>query len=170
MKSDEATTAERLKKEFQSVVDLLEVPNVADKAPGEILKLLPKFDQNADNPAYGILLIEGKAYALQSGINLAREMRGGITFQRGSLRNTRILETTSDFFRLEAHIEAQVAAFMRKHGFKNGELVLNVAPCDRAGLGCRHRLPAMLEEGSILKVHWPVPKGVKAQEFAGLPD
>src|SRR2546422_601488 len=110
------TTAARLREEFQRVVDPPVIPGVIARGPDEVLQLLPAYDQNADNPAFGILVVEGTAYALQSGVNLVREQRGAVVYQRGALRNARILETTPDFIRLEAHVEAQVAAFMRKNG------------------------------------------------------
>lgn len=162
--------AVRLREEFQRAVDPPTVPALSADNPDEVLQLLPAYDQNAENPAFGILVIGGTAYALQSGINLARERHGEIGFQRGALRNVRVLETTPDFIRLEAHVEAQAAALMRKHGFRSARLFLNAAPCDRAGLGCKHRLPALLEEGAVLDVYWPTAKGTKARQFTGLSD
>jgi hypothetical protein len=169
MSPSEAETA-RLKGVFQGMHDPAEIQgvNFEGKTPGEIQKMMPAYDEKAQNPMFGIFVDAktGKAYGFQSGLNPGETTLGEITYRRGTLSSVEIENTSMDFVTLEAHIESQVSAFMRKYGIIEGNLFINGSTPCLGPIGCNQNLPSMLPPNSKLGVYGTGSHGV----YFGQPD
>jgi hypothetical protein len=107
-----------------------------------------------------------KAYGFQSGLNAGETAHAGIIYCRGTLSSVAIENTTMDFVTLEAHIEPQVCAFMRKHGIAEGSLYINGSTPCLGPIGCNQNLPSMLPTNSRLRVSGTGSHGL----YLGQPD
>jgi len=115
--------------------------------PDEHSKSIPKWitetshrlpDRKPKDPTSGIAFIDGKQIPMRSGRdpNAAADLKPSY----------RMIATTTD------HLEAKLAAWMRREQTKEASLITNNAPCDYEPYGCDAILPRLLPAGSRLTV------------------
>jgi SCP1.201-like deaminase len=152
--SSEMETA-RLRSIFQGMHEPAELDvKLVGLTARQVQALLPQYNESAPNAMYGIFVDSktGKAYGFQSGLNLGESRHNDLVFRRGTLSILDTEMTTINFITQEAHIEAQVSGFMRKHDLGAGSLYINGSTPCLGDYGCNQNLSYMLPPGSRLKV------------------
>jgi hypothetical protein len=146
--------------QIKSAAQRISVPTTGPAAsgtPAQILKQLPRYVPGKQERAYGILVIDGQAYYLRSGLSQATEVVNAKTFHAGIAGSLGVDFGTFNSKPLAAHVEAAAAAIMHKTGAKNATLYLNLKPCGSTttDLGCWNLLKTWLPEGSGIQVFSP---------------
>jgi RHS repeat-associated protein len=119
----------------------------------QILDRLPLWIEGQQKRVFGILVIDGRAYYLRSGLASQTQVVGGRTFSAGVLGNS---PKAAAFDRLfpdaAAHVEACAAAIMQNTNARNATLYLNLHPCSTTASNCWSNLQHWIPQGSQIRV------------------
>ena len=130
--------------------------------PAAVVNSLPGFVAGQQERVFGILVVDGKAYYLRSGISEATETVGERVFHAGVARNAPFNFPTAGANGLRDHVEGAAASLMYKLEAKEATLYLNLQPCGRlTGVeGCWNNLGYMIPADSKIRVFFPSKMGI----------